>query len=122
MRASPAIQLLRTLPFIFWFGVLFVTVLALIPSTAVPQAINFWDKAQHALAFAVLALTGYLAYPAMIQRVGIGLVAHGALIEIVQATLTTTRFGDAFDWLADTIGVVTAFILYAAWRFTRQRR
>ena len=119
---DPAIQLRLCLPLLFWLSVGLVSVLALIPSTAVPQAFHFWDKAQHGLAYAGLAMSGYLAFPLKLKRVFIGLIAHGALIEIMQSALTTTRFGDPLDWLADAIGVVFGLMVYAALRFARQRR
>jgi VanZ family protein len=44
--------------------------------------------------------------------VSTGLLAHGAAIEIMQATLTTTRYGDVFDWLADGIGILAGIAFY----------
>ena len=47
---------MRWVPWLFWAAVLGVAVLSVVPGETVPQALHFWDKAQHALAFAVLAL------------------------------------------------------------------
>lgn len=104
--------LLRYMPQLFFFGLALVTLLALIPGTAVPTAVQFWDKAQHSIAFAALTISGCLAFPHQVRTVCIGLLAHGAVIEIVQATLTATRFGDVEDWLADGIGVLVGVSLY----------
>lgn len=108
-------RLLRCMPYLFFIGVALVTLLSLIPPTAVPKAVQFWDKAQHSLAFAALAITGMLAFPQRAGLVFVGLLTHGALIEIMQDTLTTTRMGDVFDWLADGAGVLAgaAFHRYA---------
>lgn len=105
-------RLLRYMPQVFFIGLALVTVLSLIPSTAVPQALQFWDKAQHSLAFAALSITGSLAFPRRVMRVFMGLLAHGAVIEIMQSTLTAARVGDVFDWLADGTGVLLGIGLY----------
>lgn len=41
-----------------------------------------------------------------------GLIIYGALIEIMQSTLTTSRFGDIWDWAADGIGVFFGIAIY----------
>ncbi len=103
---DPMNRLLRYMPHVFFFGVALVTLFSLIPATSVPQAVQFWDKAQHALGYVALAVTGCVAFPQRLMPVCIGLLGHGAVIEILQGTLTTTRFGDFSDWLADAIGVL----------------
>lgn len=118
-------RFLRYMPQVFFTGLALVTILSLIPSTSVPQAFQFWDKAQHALGYVALAVTGCLAFPRRVMPVFIGLLAHGAVIEILQGTLTTTRFGDVFDWFADGTGVLAGvafcrFVLPKA-RGTMQR-
>ncbi len=106
-------RLLPCMPYVFFTGLALVTILSLIPSTSVPQSFQFWDKAQHALAFIALTVTGAVAFPDRTRRVYIGLVLYGGLIEIMQATLTTTRFGDVVDWVADGLGVMVGVVLYA---------
>lgn len=102
----------RCLPQLFFAGLALLTILSLIPSTAVPSAFVFWDKAQHSLGYVALSVTGYLAFPQRVLLVFIGLLAHGAVIEILQATLTTTRFGDVLDWFADGTGVLVGVVFY----------
>jgi VanZ family protein len=106
--------LLRLMPFFFFTGLAVVTLLALMPGTSVPSALQFWDKAQHSIAFAVLSITGCMAYPLRVRLIFVGLLSHGALIEVMQGTLTTARVGDLSDWLADGIGVVLGVSLYLA--------
>ncbi len=105
-------QLLRYTPQLFFIAVALVTILSLIPATAVPQAVQFWDKAQHSLAYSVLAITGSLGFPRQLKLVLVGLLAHGAVIEVMQSTLTTTRLGDVLDWLADGTGVLAGIGIY----------
>jgi VanZ family protein len=111
-ETDPMKQLLRWMPQVFIAGLALVTIMSLIPSTSVPQAIQFWDKAQHALGYVALSVSGCLAFPQRVMPVVIGLLAHGAAIEIMKATLTTTRFGDVFDWLADGIGILAGFVIH----------
>jgi len=105
-------QILRYMPQLFFIGLALVTLLSLIPATSVPQAVQFWDKAQHSLAFAALSITGMLAFPRRAGLVFVGLLAHGAFIEILQEALTTTRMGEIFDWLADGTGVLAGAVVH----------
>jgi hypothetical protein len=93
----------------FWACVAAVLVLALAkPGHYLPT--TGWDKANHALAFAVLALLGALAYPGRLARVLIALLAYGALIEVLQS-LTRYRSGEWLDLLADAVGLLLAWPL-----------
>jgi len=114
----------RYLPHLFFLALVLFTILALIPAPSVPQAIQFWDKAQHTLAFAVLAVIGCCAFPSRVKLVAVGLLVHGALIEVLQSTLTTTRFGDIFDWFSDAIGILVggSFFLLVLSRFVARFR
>lgn len=83
-----------------------VSYLALTPRP--PPSIDFgWDKLNHALAFAVLAFSAYLGYPAS-SRARVywlcALVAFGALIEVLQV-FVPGRSSDWGDLLGDTIGI-----------------
>ena len=86
--------------------------MALLPSSDVPHMFNLWDKAQHSLAFVALSLTGSLAYTHKVKVVCLCLLVYGVSIEVMQSTFTTTRFGEASDLLADSIGILIGFILY----------
>jgi hypothetical protein len=80
-----------------------------------PEAFDLWDKAQHAVAFAVMAGLGWLSYPASARNVALGLLAYGVLIEVVQS-LTGWRVGDWQDWLADSIGLVVVYLGGILWK------
>lgn len=82
------------------------------PGSSLPQALLFWDKAQHGLAFALLALIGCFAFPRSLAAVSMGLILHGAIIEVLQSLLQLGRYGDVFDSLADTLGVLIGYGVY----------
>jgi len=107
------IKNLRYMPLLFCICLALVTLLALIPSTSIPKAVQFWDKAQHALAYSVLSTMGCFAFPQRLRLVFFGLITHGAIIEVMQSALTRTRFGDPLDLLADGVGVLVGIIAYA---------
>ena len=102
----------------FWLAALAVLVLMLLPAEHVQRLpINFWDKAQHALAFGVLTLLGLRAWPQRRHRLRLlaGLVIYGGGIELAQH-LTGWRHGDWADWVADSVGVVLVAALALATR------
>jgi VanZ family protein len=104
---------------LFWLALLALTVLSLMPTGLLPsQVFSLWDKAQHAIGFAVLALLGLAAYPHLKTRLPLWLLAHGGLIELAQAA-TGWRYGDPVDWLADAIGIAVGVALWL--RFARPR-
>ncbi|MDM0110741.1 VanZ family protein [Variovorax sp. J22R133] len=94
----------------FWVAALVVLVLALMPF--VPREIpsTGWDKTNHMLAFAVLALLGRAAYPRRAMSVLTGLLAYGALIEVLQS-LTPSRVAEWGDLLGDGVGLVLAYVI-----------
>jgi len=80
-----------------------VLVLALMPlARAMPS--TGWDKADHLLAFAVLALLGMKAFPKNQTACMGGVLAFGALIELLQAA-GTYRFAEWRDIVADAAGI-----------------
>lgn len=101
----------------FWGAVLAVTILALLPGEYLPGAFDWWDKAQHRLAFAVSVILGLLCYLQVTTRIVIGLLLYGAAIERVQS-VTNWRYGNGQDWLADDVGVGAACLGWHLWRPT----
>ena len=102
----------QAMPFVFGIGLVLATILLLMPSYAVPKVFDFYDKAQHGLVFVALAVAGLMAYPQRVKTVCLGLSLYGGLIEVLQSTVTTTRHGDWFDWLADSVGVAVGLGAY----------
>ena len=80
-----------------------------------------WDKANHVVAFAVLAVQAGLGWPGRLGIACMALVAYGGGIEILQS-LTSTRTADWLDLLADAAGVLAgAGLLLAVQRWARTR-
>ncbi|MGE5227518.1 MAG: hypothetical protein ACM3OO_11650 [Planctomycetaceae bacterium] len=83
------------------------------------------DKVEHALAYLVTTLAVLLAavwrpgrgpgrFPAARWWIGGAALAAGALIEVLQSTMTTDRQGDVKDWLAEVVGVGLALLALRA--------
>lgn len=99
----------------FWACLLAVLVLSLIP--APPKSLSTgWDKGNHLLAFAVSCVLGQVAYPGRRSVVLMGLVAYGALIEVLQS-FTPQRQAEWVDWLADGLGILLGWglMFFARW-------
>jgi VanZ family protein len=101
--------------------VLSLTICWLAFSPAPPRRIDTgWDKANHALAFTVLAFTAEMAFWPVVARRRLnvlGLLTFGVFIEVVQSGIPG-RSADALDVLADGVGIglgLTAVALLAGW-------
>lgn len=91
---------------LFWLSTIVLAIASLVPVTLLPgQVFDLWDKAQHALGFAWLALLGVSSYPQRPLRVSAYLLAYGAAIEFAQAA-TGWRYGEWADLAADGIGIL----------------
>jgi hypothetical protein len=89
----------------WYLAMLAATVLALLPVEQLQLPIfNWWDKAQHALAFAVSAGWALLLWPGARARVLLGMLAYGGGIELAQCAVGW-RFAEWADWAADALGV-----------------
>jgi VanZ family protein len=95
--------------------------LCLAPAKDLPPA-TLWDKAEHAIAWFVLAAIGLAFWPTRPGRIAGFALALGALVEVLQATLPFGRDGDWRDWIADSVGVAAALLLWALVRRLAQRR
>jgi VanZ family protein len=71
-----------------------------------------WDKANHLLAFAALALCARWAWPLARWVYGAAaLLTYGGLIELLQTQLPP-RSGEWVDLLADGLGIAIGLALY----------
>jgi len=104
--------ILRYMPFLFGCCIAAVAVMSIVPSAAVPDILNFGDKAQHALAFAMLSLIGSLANPKKTKVVYIGLMVFAVSIEVVQKNFTTSHIADVRDLLASGLGLLIGVLIY----------
>jgi VanZ family protein len=98
---------------VFWSAAVTVMVFSLLP-VEVATPTTGWDKSNHFVGFAVLAVLGLLAYGRRRGGMFAGLLAFGALIEVLQG-LSGYRFAEWGDWLADALGVAVGHALMA-WR------
>ena len=93
--------------------------LCLAPSKDLPS-VNIWDKAEHAIAWAVLAGSGLVLFPRHPARIVVFALAFGALVEVLQGNLPFGRDMDWTDWAADAVGVAASLALYALVRQARR--
>lgn len=98
-----------------------VFVLALLPPHLLMAPVfNWWDKAQHALAFAMLTGWGFWAWPLARPWVVAGLLTLGAAIELAQ-WVSGWRFAEWTDWAADAVGVFVVWGLVVTGRRAANR-
>ena len=109
----------RYLPYLFWAALVFAFVMAILPKP--PQLPGDpSDKVQHILAFITLAALATIAYPRTRPiKLGLGLSAYGALIEVVQAIPILHRDAEFLDWAADTVAAFGMLLLVALVRRLR---
>jgi len=94
----------------FWLVMIVVSALSLSPLELLTVPIfDWWDKAQHALAFLVLTCLGLLAYPRLGWRMAASMLAFGITIEFMQY-FTGYRYAELSDFLADLVGVTLGFL------------
>lgn len=90
-----------------------VTVLALLPIEHLQLPVfDWWDKAQHAMAFAVLTGWALLLWHQWAVRVALGMLVFGAGIELAQWAVGW-RFAEWADLAADAAGVLLVWVV--AW-------
>lgn len=94
-----------------------VAVLSLIPAPPPPPAMLAWDKAQHALAYGVLAWWWLQCWPRRAGWLLVGLVAYGVALEGLQA-LSPQRMLEAGDMMANAVGAFAGAVALS-WRRLR---
>jgi VanZ family protein len=100
----------RSAGWVWAFGAtaLLVLVLSLLP-TVPNMPTTGWDKANHFLPFAALSWPGCQAFPWSTATVLLGLLAYGAVIEVLKS-LTPYRFAELNDVWADGLGVMAGWL------------
>lgn len=96
-----------------------VLFMCLAPSKEVPGSGLVWDKAAHALTWAILTSAGLILAPNRPRAITVFCLALGAAIEVAQATMGFGRQGDWRDLVADSIGVAIAV---AGWLIIQRLR
>jgi VanZ family protein len=90
--------------------------LTLAPEREVPGVGLVWDKAEHAASWAVLTGAGLLLSTRRRWAIGVFALLFGALIEILQANMGLGRDGNWPDLIADSIGIVAAYLVWGLMR------
>jgi VanZ family protein len=113
LRQLPPATWHRLAGWAFWlyFGAVLLATLMPVTYLKPMSAFTFWDKAEHGLAFAVLAWLALLVWPQRPLRLWLILLAFGGVIELLQAA-SGWRSGEWADWLADGIGLVFGWWLW----------
>ena len=96
-------------PWAFFACAVSVLALALMPAPP-PMMTTGWDKSNHLLAFGVMTWLGCKALPRHLTVVLPGLLAYGALIEIMQY-FTPTRSAEWLDLFADSLGILLGWMM-----------
>ena len=105
---------------LFWSAAAFALMMAGLPN-APELKVESGDKILHMIAFAVLALLGAFAYPALrLMALLLGLSAFGILIELIQLIPALNRTADWGDLAADIL--TAAAVLGVIYIFRRSRK
>ena len=110
--ATTAIAARRSWRVVLLLLLVVISALSVMPRP--PASFDFgWDKLNHVLAFAALAFSASLGFPARrSSRIGapLALLAYGGLIELTQSWVPQ-RSGEWADLLADGLGIACGVIL-----------
>src|SRR5271154_6245123 len=102
----------------FFAALIFTFYSAVIPPKQALQLVP-WDKAEHFIAFYALTGLAVAGFPKnRLWVIAVLLSSFGALIEIVQGLPIVHRDRDFWDWVADTIAIISALapMLLVWWR------
>ncbi len=92
-----------------------IAYLSLIKTNNFPKiAIYNIDKLYHLIAYFGLTFSWLLALkkPKYKYKVLIACVLYGIIIEVLQTALTVYRTGELFDFLANSVGVLLALLIF----------
>jgi VanZ family protein len=96
-----------------------VVIASLVPAFLLPQVPAGGDKLEHFTAYGLLAVVAVQLFGTRdaLIRAGLGLIALGIALEFAQGIFTTTRAMDAFDALANSLGVMVGLLtVFGRWR------
>lgn len=104
----------------YGFAVAVLLYLTLAPGKDLPQE-HLWDKAEHAIAWAVLTAIGVVLWPLRPGRIAGFAFALGALVELLQWAMPYGRDGDVHDLIADSVGIAAILLVWAIVRLIVRR-
>jgi VanZ family protein len=90
-------------------------VLCLLPTRDLPDP-GTGDRFEHTAAWFVLTLTGYVLAPNRLIAIPAFAAAYGVFIEVLQGLAPTGRHSDPLDFVADSVGIALAILLFLAAR------
>lgn len=93
-----------------------VLYMCLAPTRDVPGASLLWDKAEHAITWAILTGSGLVLSPRRPRAILLFCLGLGAGIEVLQATMGFGRSGDWRDLAADSLGAGLALLVWMSLR------
>ncbi|CAM1356437.1 VanZ family protein [Tenacibaculum halocynthiae] len=99
-----------------------IAILSLIKLGKQPISISNIDKIEHSIAYFFLTFSWLLALVKtkyQIYIVSICCLIYGIIIEALQATITIYRTGDYYDVIANSVGVLLAFILFSVFFYKK---
>ena len=106
---------------LYALAVAILLVLCALPTKDLPDP-HTGDRFEHAAAWFVLTITGYVLAPNRRFAIPAFALAYGAVIEVLQGLLPTGRHSDPLDFLADVQGVALAVVLFLIVRWLAGRR
>lgn len=112
----------RFIVVLFWASVAVSGYFAIVPAPTPPVTGLWIDKIQHMTAFLTMTLLGGLAYRGQLPKLGLGLIAFGALIEIVQMIPVLNRDAEIGDFVADVFALSVGLAILKSVDKTRFRR
>lgn len=114
---------LRGMPFALWLAAILYLSLTSKPP-CIPIDLLAWDKFQHASAYALLTVLGGPVFAVALGSTRRGWIAScvfavtlGAVLEVGQAWLTRSRYGDLADLAADALGALLVLAMALGKRF-----
>jgi len=96
---------------LFWFCASAAAVLSLMPTTGA-QLFQLQDKVAHAALYATLYYIAVRAYGSSFSLLllAVMIMGFGLFLEIAQS-MTSYRYGDIWDFAANSIGVIAIWLL-----------
>ena len=101
---------------LYAFACLVLIYMTLAPGEDVPGVGITWDKAEHALAWAILTGAGLVLSTRRRWAIGVFAFVFGAVIEVLQATMGFGRDGNWQDMVADSVGIAGAYLVWSLMR------
>jgi VanZ family protein len=101
---------------IYGLACLILLYITLAPGKDVPEVGIIWDKAEHAIAWAVLTGAGLLLSTKRRWAIPLFAFLFGAAVEILQAVMPFGRDGDWHDLAADSVGIAAAWLVWLGMR------